>query len=97
MVGPNPTPKSSTLSPALAGRHVGTGSNVTVELAMPALLDTTTGTGPLAVSSGDCKLICSGLTKERYAALPLIVTLTLPSEVGNSPFHTAVLLARLLP
>ena len=36
----------------------------TVEAAVPALVVTTTDTGPIVLSSGACRLICPGLTKE---------------------------------
>jgi hypothetical protein len=73
------------------------GLNATVVIARPTLVVTTTTTWPVAVSSGACRLICPGLTIERYAALPLIVTLVLPRVVGKSAFQTAVPLARFVP
>src|SRR5580704_10582444 len=71
--------------------------NVTLAVAVPELVVTTTDAGPEAVSSGAWRLICPVLTKERNAGLPLISTLVPPRDVGKSPFQTAVPLARLYP
>ena len=70
---------------------------VTVDVALPLAVVTTTDTVPLAASSGACKLICPGLTNRRNADLPLILTLVPPSEVGKSPFQVAFPPARLFP
>jgi hypothetical protein len=43
------------------------GFSATVDVVVPALSVTTTGTTPVAASSVACKLICPGLTKERHA------------------------------
>ncbi len=71
---------------------------VTVDVTLPLAVVTTTGTVPVAVSLGACRLICPGADKNhRYAAFPSIVTVVPPSEVGKLPVQTVVPLARLLP
>jgi hypothetical protein len=71
--------------------------NVTVEVAVPSEVVTTTGTVPVAVSSGVCKLIWVGLASDRYADFRLIVTLVRPSDNGKFPVQTTVELARFVP
>src|SRR5580658_5777813 len=73
------------------------GISVTDEVAVPAAVITFTGTGPRALSSGACALICVGLTYDKYAGLPSISTCVPPSDVGKLPFHSAVPPARLVP
>ena len=73
------------------------GASVTVEVALPPAVVTTTDTVPVAVSSGACKLIKPGLTNSRNPGFPLISTLVPPSEVGKSPFQVKFPPARLLP
>src|ERR1022692_2898242 len=63
------------------------GPRVTVEVALPVAVVTTTGTVPVAVSSGACKLICPGLTNQRYAALPSISTLVPPKHLPPQDVH----------
>ena len=72
-------------------------ASVTFDVADPNDVVTTTCTDPVAVSFGACTLIYVGRTYERYAALPLIVTLVPASDVGKVPVHDAVPLARLFP
>ena len=69
---------------------------MTFDVELPKELVTVTFTDPVVVSSGACRLICVGLTYHRYVFLSLMVTLTPPSSVGKSPFHVAMVLARLL-
>src|ERR1019366_7583352 len=73
------------------------GANVTVDVALPLAVVTTTGTGPVVESSGACRLICPGLTNQRYADLPLMVTLVTPRDVGKLPVQVAAAGARLVP
>lgn len=42
-------------------------------------------------------MICVGLTNDKYAGFPSIVTLVPPNEVGKSSFQTSVPLARFVP
>src|ERR1039458_6748712 len=71
------------------------GANVTVDVALPLVVVTTTGTLPVVASSGACRLICPGLTYHRYAGLPLMVTLVPPRDVGKLPVQVAEAPARL--
>jgi hypothetical protein len=64
---------------------------------VPAAVDTTTETLPDVGSSGACRSICVGLTYERYAGLPLMVTVVPPSCVGKSPFQVYVWTERFCP
>src|SRR5579862_220330 len=65
-------------------------ANVTVDNALPMPVMITTGTTPVAASSGTCKLICPGLTYERKAALPSMVTLVPPRDIGKFPVELLV-------
>src|ERR1019366_1459357 len=70
---------------------------VAVDVTVPPPVVTATFTLPVALSSGACRLICVGLTYQRYASLLLILTLVPPSVVGKSPFQVAAALARFVP
>lgn len=68
-----------------------TGARFVDTTAVPWLVATTRSTGPVTVSGGASTLICDGLTKLGYAALPLMVTEAPPSVVGSLPFWIAEL------
>src|SRR5580692_10512073 len=72
-------------------------SSVAVELFVPPAVVTTTGTEPVEASFGACRLIWVGLTDQRYAAFPSIVTLVPPRDSGNLPSQVMVEAARFLP
>ena len=67
---PTPDPSERRMMPAtcLASSRLNEGldcASVTVDVAVPREVVTTTGTVPVAVSSGVCRLICVGLTSQR--------------------------------
>src|ERR1700722_9050486 len=74
-----------------------TSPRVTVDVVLPEAVVTRTVTLPIKLSSGACRLICVGLTYQRYAGLLLMVTVVPPSDVGKSPFQIATTGARLAP
>src|ERR1700689_406309 len=75
------------------------GARMTVDVVTaPAAVVITTGTLPVFVSAGTCRLICVGLTYQRNAGSPSIVTLVPPRDVGKLPgIHVVVPMARLAP
>src|SRR5579863_9219588 len=57
---------------------------------LPADVVTTTGTGPVAVSSGGWMFTCVGCRYSTTAALPFTVTEVPSREVGSLPFTISV-------
>jgi hypothetical protein len=74
-----------------------TAASVTIEVAVPLAVVTTTGTEPVDVSFGTCKLTWVGPTNQRYAGFPSTVTLVPPRIIGKFPFHVTDEPARFVP
>src|SRR5579862_3835368 len=87
----------ATRSPSSRRKEGPNSARVTMELALPPLVFTTTATDPVVGSSGLCALIWPGLANDRYASLPLMVTLVPPRDLGKLPDQVKVPLARLVP